>query len=290
MSREHNRLVHALAKLNPHWKGERLYHEARKIMGAYFQILTFRDYLPLIVGSDMFNKLLSTYPGYDENVDPSIANVFATAAFRFGHTTFQPFMFRLDEEYKEHKDYPSPPLHKSLFTPWRIIFEGGVDPVLRGLVGRQAKLNSQDHMMSDEMREKLFKFSSKLAQDLSSLNMQRGRDHGLPAGHPSSAYHQAQQVFWGTLGLQGSAAEGGRSEPPRFGQSSERNEEAGLRLSAITLCLPAPELTELARLARSSRSSTRHRRHFTHREARPWIRDFDVIENLGGETFHSTVV
>nr|XP_043902287.1 eosinophil peroxidase-like [Solea senegalensis] len=89
-------------------------------------------------------------------------------------------MFRLDEEYKEHKDYPSPPLHKSLFTPWRIIFEGGVDPVLRGLVGRQAKLNSQDHMMSDEMREKLFKFSSKLAQDLSSLNMQRGRDHGLP--------------------------------------------------------------------------------------------------------------
>ncbi|KAG7523725.1 eosinophil peroxidase-like [Solea senegalensis] len=180
MSREHNRLVHALAKLNPHWKGERLYHEARKIMGAYFQILTFRDYLPLIVGSDMFNKLLSTYPGYDENVDPSIANVFATAAFRFGHTTFQPFMFRLDEEYKEHKDYPSPPLHKSLFTPWRIIFEGGVDPVLRGLVGRQAKLNSQDHMMSDEMREKLFKFSSKLAQDLSSLNMQRGRDHGLP--------------------------------------------------------------------------------------------------------------
>lgn len=38
MMREHNRLARALAKLNPHWDGERIYQEARKIMGAYFQV------------------------------------------------------------------------------------------------------------------------------------------------------------------------------------------------------------------------------------------------------------
>ena len=38
MMREHNRLARALAKLNPHWSGEILYQEARKIMGGYLQV------------------------------------------------------------------------------------------------------------------------------------------------------------------------------------------------------------------------------------------------------------
>uniref|UniRef100_UPI0037E930C5 eosinophil peroxidase-like n=1 Tax=Semicossyphus pulcher TaxID=241346 RepID=UPI0037E930C5 len=180
LMREHNRLARALAKLNPHWDGERIYQEARKIMGAYFQVITFRDYLLHIVGPDFIAKQLSTYPGYDEDVDPSISNVFATAAYRFAHLMVQPFMFRLNETYEEHSEFPSPLLHKAFFTPWRILFEGGLDPILRGLVGRKAKLNTQDHMMHDELRERLFEFSKELALDLASLNMQRGRDHGLP--------------------------------------------------------------------------------------------------------------
>ncbi|KAF1389168.1 hypothetical protein PFLUV_G00070650 [Perca fluviatilis] len=178
--REHNRLARALANLNPQWDGERLYQEARKIMGGYMQVITFRDYLLHIVGPDILAKQLSTYPGYDKNVDPSISNVFATAAYRFAHLMIQPFIFRLDEQYKEHPKFPSPLLHKSFFAPWRIVFEGGVDPIIRGLVGSKAKLNTQNHMMTDELRDRLFKFFAKLAMDLASLNMQRGRDHGLP--------------------------------------------------------------------------------------------------------------
>ncbi|XP_061585165.1 eosinophil peroxidase-like [Cololabis saira] len=180
MMREHNRLAKGLAELNPHWDGERLYQETRKIMGAYLQVITFRDYLLHIVGPEYISTTLSTYPGYDENVDPSISNVFATAAYRFAHLMVQPFMFRLDEDYEQHPDFPSQLLHRTMFTPWRITSEGGLDPIIRGLVGRQAKLNTQDKMMTEELRERLFQFSVELALDLAALNLQRGRDHGIP--------------------------------------------------------------------------------------------------------------
>lgn len=51
---------------------------------------------------------------------------------------------------------------------------------MRGLVGRPAKLGTQDHMLVNALREKLFQFVEHVALDLGSLNMQRGRDHGLP--------------------------------------------------------------------------------------------------------------
>lgn len=43
--REHNRLVAELHQLNPHWSPDTLYQEARKILGAVHQVLTF-DLLP----------------------------------------------------------------------------------------------------------------------------------------------------------------------------------------------------------------------------------------------------
>ncbi|KPP67656.1 Mpx protein-like [Scleropages formosus] len=121
--REHNRLARALRQLNPHWDSETLYQEARKIVGGYHQIIVFRDYLRHIVGPDAMARFLPAYPGYDENVDPSIASVFATAAYRFAHLTLQPLVFRLNESYQENPEFPSVPLHKAFFAPWRLIFE-----------------------------------------------------------------------------------------------------------------------------------------------------------------------
>ncbi|XP_068609315.1 eosinophil peroxidase [Brachionichthys hirsutus] len=178
--REHNRLARELKKINPRWDSETLYQEARKIMGAYTQIFVFRDYLPRIVGNDAVRNKLGRYPGYNPNIDPTIGNIFATAAYRFAHLTIQPNVFRLGENYKEHRQFPSVSLYRSFFTPWRVVFEGGIDPLLRGLIGRPAKLNTQDHMLVDAVRERLFQFVEHVALDLGSLNMQRGREHGLP--------------------------------------------------------------------------------------------------------------
>ena len=42
----------------------------------------FNEYLPSLLG----NNAVSAYTGYDPSVNPSIANVFSEAAFRFGHS------------------------------------------------------------------------------------------------------------------------------------------------------------------------------------------------------------
>lgn len=148
--REHNRLARQLKRLNPHWDSETLYQEARKINGAYTQVkqaqdstripsfpvffthlrsfvcqmFVFRDYLPHIVGPEAMSRQLGRYPGYNPNVDPTISNVFATAAYRFAHLAIQPVLFRLDSNYREHPRFPSVSLYRAFFTPWRIIFEG----------------------------------------------------------------------------------------------------------------------------------------------------------------------
>ncbi|XP_077775948.1 eosinophil peroxidase-like [Podarcis muralis] len=59
-------------------------------------------------------------------------------------------------------------------------FEGGIDPLLRGLLADHAKLMKQNQMMVEELQERLFEQLELIGLDLASLNLQRGRDHGLP--------------------------------------------------------------------------------------------------------------
>ncbi|NXF30734.1 PERM Myeloperoxidase, partial [Nyctibius bracteatus] len=174
--REHNRLARRLKRLNPHWNGERLYQEARKILGAMIQIITYRDYLPLLLGTS-FRRLIPPYRGYKESVDPRISNVF-TLAFRFAHAAVPPTVDRLNQNYK-----PTGPkllLRSTFFAVWRIVKEGGIDPYLRSLMANQAKLMTQKQMVVDELRDRMFEQVERIGFDLPALNMQRGRDHGLP--------------------------------------------------------------------------------------------------------------
>uniref|UniRef100_A0A672JIV5 Myeloid-specific peroxidase n=1 Tax=Salarias fasciatus TaxID=181472 RepID=A0A672JIV5_SALFA len=178
--REHNRLARELRRLNPQWDSETLYQEARKIMGAYTQVFAFKDYLSHILGEEAVKNMTGNYTGYNHSVDPSISNVFATAAYRFAHLAIQPTFSHLGANYLQDPQFGNIPVFEAFFTPWRILFEIGIDSVLRGLIGRPAELKFQNHTMVDALRERLFQFVQQIALDLGSLNMQRGRDHGLP--------------------------------------------------------------------------------------------------------------
>ncbi|XP_028628302.1 lactoperoxidase isoform X1 [Grammomys surdaster] len=177
--REHNRLARELSRLNPHWDGETLYQEARKIMGAFIQIITFRDYLPIVLGDEM-QKWIPPYQGYNESVDPRVSNVF-TFAFRFGHLEIPSTVSRLDENYQPWGSEPELPLHTVFFNTWRLVKDGGIDPLVRGLLAKKAKLMHQNKMMTGELRNKLFQPTHTIhGFDLASINIQRCRDHGQP--------------------------------------------------------------------------------------------------------------
>ncbi|XP_063154990.1 thyroid peroxidase [Candoia aspera] len=178
--REHNRLAKALKERNPHWSSETVYQETRKIVGALHQIITIRDYIPKIIGPDAFEQYIGPYQGYDPTINPTIANVFSTAAFRFAHAAIHPQVKRLNTQYKEDPTLPNLQLHEVFFTPWRLIKEGGLDPLLRGTLTTAAKLQIQDQLLNEELTKKLFVLSNNASLDLSSLDLQRGRDHGLP--------------------------------------------------------------------------------------------------------------
>ncbi|EZA59624.1 hypothetical protein DMN91_005421 [Ooceraea biroi] len=176
--REHNRIARRLREMNPHWNGEKLYQESRRVVGAEMQHISYRHWLPQIFGRSI-GELLPAYQGYDANVDASISNVFATAALRFGHSLIQPRLERLNASFQ-----PIPQgalsLRDAFFAPWRLVDEGGVDPLIRGMYATAAKLKLPEQNLNVELTEQLFRTAHAVALDLAAMNIQRARDHGLP--------------------------------------------------------------------------------------------------------------
>ena len=177
--REHNRIVRELARLNPCWDDERLYQEGRKIVGALMQVITYKEFLPLLLGESGFKIFIGPYSGYFTDVDASVPNAFATAAFRFGHTLIQPMFTRLDNEHKPLSIGPLG-LREAFFNPLQYYVSGGTDPLLRGLL--QDRSREVDEFVNRVLTTQLFADSDdSLGQDLAARNIQRGREHAIPS-------------------------------------------------------------------------------------------------------------
>lgn len=172
--REHNYWAGVIAKANPALGEDEIYESARAIVGGEMQVITYREFLPLLLGQEA----LPPYRGYRAEVNPGITNVFATASYRFGHTMLSPQLLRLDRRLNVI-DQGNLDLSAAFFTPTRITDEGGIDPLIRGLVVQPAQ--EIDTMVIDAARNFLFGAPGAGGFDLASLNIQRGRDHGLPS-------------------------------------------------------------------------------------------------------------
>lgn len=71
-------------------------------------------------------------------------------------------------------------LGKAFFTPWRLSDEGGTDPLMRGFFAVPAKRKMPKQNLNDQLIDHLFTSAHAVSLDLAAMNVQRGRDHGIP--------------------------------------------------------------------------------------------------------------
>ncbi|MEM9570251.1 MAG: peroxidase family protein [Pseudomonadota bacterium] len=172
--REHNRIAQNLLDDDPNGDVDALYEQTRRLVIAKIQVITYEEWLPVLLGPDA----IPAYSGYDDDINPTIFNEFSVAAFRLGHSMLNEQLLRLDATGAEiaggHLD-----LKSSFFTgPTVLVSEDDLDPILRGFA---TQIHQEiDPLVVDDIRNFLFGQPGSGGFDLASLNIQRGRDHGVP--------------------------------------------------------------------------------------------------------------
>lgn len=181
--REHNRICTRL-KSQGILDDELLYQMARKRVGALVQAITYQEFLPAL-GIDLSPS------SYKPNLRPDITNIFATAAYRLGHTMVTEELLLRDDDCQSI-DQGSVSLIDGFFNP-EILQNYNISPILKGL-SMQVQQEVDVHII-DNLRNFLFVIPGlpgAVGLDLASLNLQRGRDHGLPDYNTIRAHYLGQ--------------------------------------------------------------------------------------------------
>ncbi len=103
---------------------------------------------------------------------------FSTFPPRFGHSLLKPTFKRMDGKYSVKG--PDLNLADMFFNPDKLHEPGMIDDLLRGV--STSSMETLDQFITEEVTNHLFedKETPYSGLDLAALNIQRGRDHGLP--------------------------------------------------------------------------------------------------------------
>jgi len=169
--REHNRICNELIEEDPTLSDEELYQKARKYVGGILQNIVYNEWLPTQ------GVTLPKYTGYNPDWEPTIFNVFSAAAFRLGHTLINTNIVRMDNEGDEIPR-GNTSLKEAFFRPTELNLSGGIDSYLIGMATQVQQ--EFDCKMVDDVRNFLFGAPNEGGLDLAAININRGRERGLP--------------------------------------------------------------------------------------------------------------
>ncbi|XP_029047333.1 peroxidase-like isoform X2 [Osmia bicornis bicornis] len=179
--REHNRIADQLLVLNPHWSDETLYQEARRIVIAEIQHITYKEWLPILLGKK-YTRAIGVNGGgsyshnYNSVDDPAVSNEVATAALRFMISLMQGKLSLTDNSRLVNQTLS---LAEYFFKPSVIESDEVFDGLIRGMATQSSQ--KMDISVIEDITSKLYATNrDSLGLDGISLDIQRGRDHGLP--------------------------------------------------------------------------------------------------------------
>jgi hypothetical protein len=203
--REHDRIVAALPRALP---AATRFEIARRVVGAEIQRITYTEFLPAL------GVRLDPYAGYDAGVDAALSNEFAAVGYR-AHSmihgefdvsakaaTYSPRQLRqfhrqgIAIERKGATVELTVPLNVAFGNP-DLLHSLGLGPVLASLGAEREYRN--DEQIDNSLRSVLFQIPKPgvkdpaacgtpvvdprcftAVQDLGAVDIQRGRDHGMP--------------------------------------------------------------------------------------------------------------
>jgi len=186
MVRRHNQHALALSLRHPDWSDELIFQEARRILIAEFQMITYAEYLPIVFGPILsayyrLTPLPSGYTVYEPKADPTTWNEYSTASCRFGHSQIHS-TFGL---YSKILAYGQQDLKQQTFRlkDWfmrpSFLSDGLLVPIINGLLTRPSL--AVDPWISGDVRNHLYQSHREFSGgDLPATNIWRGRDHGIP--------------------------------------------------------------------------------------------------------------
>ncbi|XP_060845760.1 peroxidase-like [Rhopalosiphum padi] len=181
-ARQHNEFARELERHNGHWNDERIFQESRKLVVACIQHITYNEWLPALLGEnytrqnglEMVNDWF--YDTYDETIDPTVSNSFATAILPFANSMLSDNISLYTENRQINRSFS---LKEHYNRPMYIV-RNYTDELIRGLTTQNAQ--KVDMLFTPTITNYLYSThpDDLFGMDFISLAIQRSRDHGIP--------------------------------------------------------------------------------------------------------------
>jgi peroxidase len=184
--REHNRICDLMLAQGL-TNDEEIFQKARKQVNGIIQAITYNEFLPAL------GIVLFPYTSYKPTACPDIMNTFATAGYRLGHTMVADDLALRDNNCNEVAPGDLE-LDEVFFTP-QLMLDYSPEVFLKGFATH--KQYETDLKINSVLRDFLFgniNDAVRFGLDLASLNIQRGRDHGLPDYNTVRAFYTGTGV------------------------------------------------------------------------------------------------